>query len=139
MPILCNKKLGLCQTESVSFKFDLSEHVVTAIVECMSGDQACAQEQREDQITIAQQRLSALRTRMDQAYEDKLDDKLDVQMWTRKMRDWREREIEVESALHRLETPITAENVLTAQRTLELANRAYFLYLCSITANAANC
>ena len=95
----------------------------------MSGDQACAQEQREDQITIAQQRLSALRTRMDQAYEDKLDDKLDVQMWTRKMRDWREREIEVESALHRLETPITAENVLTAQRTLELANRAYFLYL----------
>ena len=63
--------------------------MVTAIVECMSGDQARAQEQREAQITIAQQRLSALRTRMDQAYEDKLDGKLDVQMWARKMRDWR--------------------------------------------------
>ena len=104
------------------------EQVVNAIVKSMSGDQARAQEQRGAQITSAQQRLALLRTRMDQAYEDKLDGKLDEQMWTRKIRDWREQEIELEAALHRLQTPITAENVLTAQRTLELANCAYSLY-----------
>jgi hypothetical protein len=94
----------------------------------MSGDQARTKRQREAQITSTQQRLSALRTRMDQAYQDKLDGKLDEQMWTRKIRDWREQEIELDATLHRLQIPITAENVLTTQRTLELANRAYSLY-----------
>ena len=94
----------------------------------MSADQGRAEAQRAAQITSAQQRLATLRTRMDQAYEDKLDGKLDKQMWTRKMRDWHEQEIELEAALHRLETPVSAANVLTAQRTLELANRAYSLY-----------
>ena len=106
----------------------IPEHVVTAIVNSMSADQGRAEAQRAAQITSAQQRLATLRTRMDQAYEDKLDGKLDKQMWTRKMRDWHEQEIELEAALHRLETPVSAANVLTAQRTLELANRAYSLY-----------
>ncbi|HVH85661.1 MAG TPA: recombinase family protein, partial [Terriglobales bacterium] len=116
------------QLGSILKNLYVPEHVVTAIVESMSEDQARAEDQRAAQITSAQQRLSALRTRMDQAYEDKLDGKLDEQMWTRKIRDWREQEIELEATLHLLETPITAENVLTAQRTLELANRAYSLY-----------
>ena len=117
------------QLGSILKNIYVPEHVVSAIVQSMSGDQARAQEQRAAQITSAQQRLATLRTRMDQAYEDKLDGKLNEQIWTRKMRDWREQEIEFEAALHRLETPITAENMLTAQRTLELANRAYSLYL----------
>jgi hypothetical protein len=32
---------------------------------------------------------------MDHAYEDKPDGRLDEQMWTRKMRDWRDREKEI--------------------------------------------
>ena len=128
LPYIAESRLS-DQLGSILKNIYVPEHVVTQIVESMSGDQARAREQRAAQTTIAQQRLSALRTRMDQAYEDKLDGKLDEQMWTRKMRDWREQEIELEAALHRLEAPITAENVLTAQRTLELANRAYFLYL----------
>jgi hypothetical protein len=42
-----------------------------------------------------EQRLPAVRTCMDHAYEDKLDGRLDEQMWTRKMRDWRDREKEI--------------------------------------------
>ena len=72
------------------------EHVVTAIVDSMTADQSRAEAQRTAQITTARQRLTALRTRMDQAYEDKLDGKLDEAMWTRKMQDWREQEIELE-------------------------------------------
>src|SRR5262249_4814933 len=94
----------------------------------MSADQGRAEGQRAAQITSAQQRLAALRTRMDQAYEDKLDGKLDEQMWNRKMRDWREQEIELEAVLHRLGTPVSPANGLAAQRTLELPNRAYSLY-----------
>ena len=105
------------------------EHVVGAIVNSMTADQGRAEEQRAARIKSAQQRLATLRTRMDQAYEDKLDGKLDEQMWTRKMRDWREQEVELEAALHQLEMPVSAANVLTAQRTLELANHAYSLYL----------
>jgi len=67
------------------------EHFFTAIVESMSGDQARVQKQCAARITGAQQRLSALRTGMDQAYDDKLDGKLDEQMWTQKMRDWANR------------------------------------------------
>ena len=105
------------------------DHVVRAVVDCMSGDQGRAEAQREAQVSSARQRLAALRTRMDQAYEDKLDGKLDEQMWTRKMKDWRQQEVELEATLCRLETGAGPQNVITAQRILELANRAYSLYL----------
>ena len=95
----------------------------------MAADQGRAQEQREAQIISTQQRIAVLRTRVDQAYEDKLDGKLDEQMWTRKMKDWRDQEVELEGALCRLETAIEPQNVLTAQGILELANHAYSLYL----------
>ena len=65
---------------------------------------------------------------MGQAYEDKLDGKLD-EMWARKMHDWRDEEMELEAALSRLERPPTVGSVLTAQRSLELAHRAHSLYL----------
>jgi hypothetical protein len=45
------------------------------------------------------------------------------------MKDWRDQEIELEATLYRLEKPVGPQNVLTAQRILELANRAYSLYL----------
>jgi site-specific DNA recombinase len=105
------------------------DQVVRAVVDCMTADQGRAEAQHEAQTSSTQQRLAALRTRMDQAYEDKLDGKLDEQMWTRKMKDWRDQEVELEAALCRLETAIEPQNVLTAQRILELANRAYSLYL----------
>jgi len=95
----------------------------------ISQVQFVVETQREAQIVSVQQRLAALRTRMDHTYEDKLDGKLDEQMWTRKMKDCRDQEIELEATLHGLETAVTPERVLTAQRILELANRAYSLYL----------
>ena len=104
------------------------DHVVRAVVVCMAGDQDRAEAQREAQVSSARQRLAVLRTRMDQAYEDKLDGKLDEQMWTRKMKDWRDQEVELEATLCRLETAVRPQNMLIAQRILELANCAYSLY-----------
>jgi len=66
---------------------------------------------------------------MDQAYDDMLEGKLDEPMRTRKMEDWRDQEVKLEATLCSLETAVGPQNVLIAQRILELANRAYSLYL----------
>lgn len=65
---------------------------------------------------------------MDRAYQDKLDGKIPEDFWGRKMADGTTEEHSIRGALNRLEHPMS-ERLLTAQRTLELANKAYSLYL----------
>ena len=89
---------------------------------------------RKQKITGIQQRLAALRARMDHVYEDKLDGKIDEAFWTRKMNESREQERTLEAELSRLRVQLTAENVLTVQKIFELAQTAHCLYL---TRNAA--
>jgi len=72
---------------------------------------------------------------MDQMYEDKLDGKIDDDFWSRKMSEWRTHERALQSAADSLNMPIPENNVLTVQRTLELANKAHFLFLREITRN----
>jgi hypothetical protein len=84
-------------------------------------------------------RFSALRARMDQMYEDKLDGKIDQEFWTRKMNEWREQERALETELSALNDPVKQDHVLTVKRIFELANRAYFCTSRGIQRNAANC
>jgi site-specific DNA recombinase len=79
-------------------------------------------------INALQPRLSGVRRRIDQAYQDKLDGKIPEDFWERKMAEWTIEDGAIREALIRLEQP-TSERLLTAQRTLELANKAYSLYL----------
>jgi hypothetical protein len=65
---------------------------------------------------------------MDQAYQDKLDGKIPQEFWERKMSEWTEDERQIQTALTRLEVP-SADRILNAKRILELADRAYSLYL----------
>ena len=76
-----------------------------------------------------QQRLAALRTRMDQMYEDKLDGKIDDAFWARKINEWREQERRLESEVSRLKVGIPEDSLFTVKEILELANRAHSLYL----------
>ena len=62
-------------------------------------------------------------------YEDKLDGKIDEEFWTRKMADWHTRKRALQGAADALNEPVSDQHVLSAQRTLELANKAHFLYL----------
>jgi len=104
------------------------ETIVHGIVESLHKDRECSQAQRQEQMSDLKHRLAALRARMDQMYEDKLDGKIDEEFWTRKMNDWREQERQLQGMLERLSSPQTPENALSAQRILELANKAYSLY-----------
>jgi len=83
---------------------------------------------RKEQGARWQSRLTALRHRLDQAYLDKLDGKITEEFWNRKSAEWMSEEQQVLSALRSLEQP-KPERMLDAMRTLELANKAYFLYL----------
>jgi site-specific DNA recombinase len=110
------------------------ETIAQSIVGALQADSARAESDRQQRISGIQQRLAALRSRMDQVYEDKLDGKIDEAFWTRKMNESREQERTLESELSRLSSQLTAESVLTVQRLFELAQTAHSLYL---TRNAA--
>ncbi len=105
------------------------EQVATAIVSSVESDRSSSEVMRQQELAAAQQRLAALRTRMDQAYEDKLDGRIAEEFWIRKANEWREQERTLEAKIERLSTPVTTQTVLTVQRILELANKAHFLYL----------
>ena len=65
---------------------------------------------------------------MNQAYADKLDGKISEDFWQRQMNQWQAEERQVQQAIDTMAQP-KADIVLNAQRTLELAKNAYFLYL----------
>lgn len=72
--------------------------------------------------------LSSVHQRIDQAYTDKLDGKISEDFWQRKTADWQMEEQQILLAMQGLEQA-NSDTLLTAKRTLELANKAYFLYV----------
>jgi site-specific DNA recombinase len=104
------------------------DHVVHAIVDSIENDQGRAEAGRQRQLADVKQRLATLQTRMDQMYDDKLAGKIDEEFWARKMADWRMQERVLQSAVESLSLPLPTNRALTAQRILELANKAHFLY-----------
>jgi len=106
----------------------IPDHVLTCLQESLAHDQEQAQSTVAGQRSALQPRLSALQKRIDQAYQDKLDGRIPEDLWERKMQEWTNESRSIQDALTRLEQP-TNERLLTAQSTLELANKAYSLYL----------
>ncbi len=105
------------------------ESVARQIVDSLRLDTHRAEAERIEQQNTIRQRLAALRTRMDQMYEDKLDGKIDEVFWTRKMTEYRDQEHSLETALSALNRSITSANVLTVERIFELTQKARFLYV----------
>ncbi len=88
---------------------------------------------REEEVRKAQgehlaHRLAQVHRRMDQAYQDKLDGKIREDFWERKSAEWQAEEFEIRASMQAVET-IRPERMLDATRILELANKAYFLYV----------
>jgi len=105
------------------------EGIAHTIVDSITQDQDRTKIDRQERLHNIRQRLTALRTRIDQMYEDKLDGKIDEEFWSRKMTEWRTQEHALQSAADALNQPVSEQHGLTVQRTLELANKAHFLYL----------
>lgn len=73
-------------------------------------------------------RLAQVRRRTEQAYLDKLDGKISEAFWEAKSSEWKQDEQQILMALKGLEQQ-SPERILDGVRILELANKAYFLYL----------
>ncbi|MGA2990145.1 MAG: hypothetical protein ABSD88_06690 [Candidatus Korobacteraceae bacterium] len=102
--------------------------VVKRIEESLHSDQDRMQRESAAQRERLKQRLVTVRLRMDQAYSDKLDGKIPGDFWERKMIEWQAEEQQIQMAIDGLKESNT-DRLLTVQRCLELANKAYFLYL----------
>src|SRR5215469_2539627 len=106
----------------------IPDDVLLQLEKSLLTDKGRAEAIRKEQGERLQSRLSALRHRLDQAYLDKLDGKITEEFWNRKSVEWQSEEQQVLLALKSAEQP-KSERMLDAMRTLELANKAYFLYL----------
>ena len=83
---------------------------------------------RRQQKERSEQRLAIVRHRLDQAYQDKLDGKITDEFWERKAVEWQSEEQHAIAAIREVEAS-KPERLLDAMRILELANKAYFLYV----------
>ena len=99
---------------------ELEESLLTS-----RGREAGLKREQEQRL---QQRLAAVRNRLDQAYLDKLDGKITEEFWSRKTAEWQAEENQIHMAILGL-AEIKPERMLDAVRILELANKAYFLYV----------
>jgi DNA invertase Pin-like site-specific DNA recombinase len=102
--------------------------VVARITSALKHDQDNMQQNSKAQRERLAQRLEAIRSRMSQAYADKLDGKIPEEFWHRQMSQWQTEEQQVQQAMAAMAQPKT-DSVLNARRILELANVAYSLYL----------
>jgi hypothetical protein len=78
--------------------------------------------------TRLQERLGLLRQRVEQIYLHKLDGKISEELWVRKSAEWQQEEHQVLMGMQGLKSS-GPERLLDGVRILELANKAYFLYL----------
>jgi hypothetical protein len=79
-----------------------------------------------------------IRNRMEAAYIDKLDGKIDEEFWERKTGEWRLEEQQVRFALDGLAAADLGDRAVDAQRVLELAKKAYLLYVSRDSTEKAN-
>ena len=105
------------------------EGVASQIVGSLRSDLDRSERERQRSVSAFHQRLAAVRTRMDQVYEDKLDGKISEEFWDRKHGECRDQERILQVQISRSCEPIMGENVLSVQRVFELAKSAYSLYL----------
>jgi site-specific DNA recombinase len=89
-------------------------------------DRAEAQTQAENE--RLKLRLAQVRGRIERAYVDKLDGKISEEFWEKRSADWSHEEQQIVMAMEGLKQQ-SPERIIDGVRILELANKAYFLYL----------
>jgi site-specific DNA recombinase len=103
--------------------------IVSQIVTKLREDQTQAAGKVSTERSRLEARLNGIRNRMDAANTDKLDGTISAEFWERKMRDWQMEEQQVQMAIQGLSSAETGYRAIDAQRTFELANKAYSQYV----------
>src|SRR6266496_5376541 len=104
------------------------DDILRQLQDSLRQDSKQIQEETAAQQTRLEQRHSAVRRRMEQAYLDKLDGKISEEFWAARNAEWQEEANGIALALGALQTA-NPDRMLTVNRILELANKAYSLYV----------
>ncbi len=107
----------------------IPDEVLEKIENSLERESARSRNASAQQRGRLEQQLAVIQRRMDQAYSDKLDGKIPEEFWQRKMTDWQAEHQRIEMAITALNEQSQTDRLLDAKRILELANKAYFLYL----------
>ena len=106
----------------------IPDNVLSQLSESLLSGKGRETALQQEQTQRLQQRVASVRSRLDQAYTDKLDGKITEELWSRKSAEWQTEEQQIQMAIRAL-SEIKPERMLDAVRILELANKAYFLYV----------
>jgi DNA invertase Pin-like site-specific DNA recombinase len=106
----------------------IPDDVLAQLLQSLLHDKSRGEAHGKSESEKLRTRLAQVRRRTEQAYLDKLDGKITEVFWAAKSSEWNQEEQQILMALAGLEQQ-SPENLLDGARILELANKAYFLYL----------
>ncbi len=106
----------------------IPDNILAQLQESLVSDKNRQETIRAHQERQLEQRLATVRRRIDQAYQDKLDAKISEEFWARRSSEWQAEEQQIQNSIMQLKSA-NPEWLLDAAKILELANRAYFLYV----------
>jgi site-specific DNA recombinase len=106
----------------------IPDDILTQLQRSLLHDQSRAEAHGKSESERLRNRLALVRRRNEQAYLDKLDGKITESFWEAKVSEWTEEERQIRKAFDGLEQQ-KPERILDGIRILELANKAYFLYV----------
>lgn len=110
-------------------KIQIPKEVVERITESLRNDFDQTEMQRKETVSRLHQRLSALRTRMKKAYQDKLEGNIDEEFWAQNHNEWSEEQRHIEAQLQKMSQLSPEKPALSIQRIIELAESAHSIYL----------
>jgi len=114
--------------EEILKNIHIPDDVLNTLERSLRNDQGRSESHAKAERERLEQRLSQVRGRMEKAYVDKLDGKISDEFWQSQSARWSQEESQISMAIQGFEA-ITPERVLNGVRILELANKAYFLYV----------
>jgi site-specific DNA recombinase len=128
LPYMKEEVLGR-QFADVFKRIYVPDLVVKNVVTTLRADLGKSGSERRQTALSTEQQLTALRKRMEQAYFDKLEGNITTDFWNRIQQEWQqEEEMRLERTLAAYQIPLEPRALLEAERSLELANKAHFLY-----------
>ncbi len=106
----------------------IPDEVLGPLEKALMKSSASAKAMKRQERERLEKRLASVRRRLEQIYLDKLDSKVAEDFWLRKSAEWQQEEQQIMLAMQALEEA-KPDRALDGVRILELANKAYFLYV----------
>src|SRR5215469_2383219 len=127
LPYFREEQLGE-QLGQILKDIHIPDDILQQLEHAMLNDKGRAEARIKADRDRLESKLLQIRRRIDEAYLDKLDGKISDAFWEAKSAEWNQDQQRILAALEAFKRP-SQDGVQNGLRILELANKAYFLYL----------